>query len=337
MNEPSTYTFGNLHPEYLKEYSIYENLCESLKIQISTLISQEGINIALPIEYRVKSWDSIVDKCNRTQNIPNKLSEISDVAGVRIILLFINDLKKVCNIIENNFMVLNKEDITNKLGVSQFGYGSIHYDVETPDSWCSVPTLRGLKGFRAEIQVRTASQHIWAVASHVLQYKHESDIPLTLRRSINRLSALLETVDLEFERLVSDRNNYLIKFLDDKETLNVETLRRVLDELFPPENKVENEPYAETIEECRFFDIVNVKQLKELINKHLEKAKKEDSVRVLSIRKDPKSKIGATSNRIERGVFFTHMGLFRNILRYELGAKYDNYLTEKHKKSLNQK
>lgn len=60
-----------------------------------------------------------------------------------------------------------------------------------------------MSGLKAEVQVRTVTQHVWAAASHVLQYKQEASVPLPVRRSIYRVSALLETVDLEFERVLS--------------------------------------------------------------------------------------------------------------------------------------
>jgi ppGpp synthetase/RelA/SpoT-type nucleotidyltranferase len=41
----------------------------------------------------------------------------------------------------------------------------------------------GLGGLRAEVQVRTTAQHIWAAASHKLQYKHEESDAVNGSRS----------------------------------------------------------------------------------------------------------------------------------------------------------
>jgi ppGpp synthetase/RelA/SpoT-type nucleotidyltranferase len=60
-----------------------------------------------------------------------------------------------------------------------------------------------------ELQLRTLAQHIWAVASHKLQYKREASVPVPIRRSINRVSALLEMVDLEFDRVLLEREQYV--------------------------------------------------------------------------------------------------------------------------------
>ena len=78
-----------------------------------------------------------------------------------------------------------------------------------PDDWLNVPTFREFKGLRAELQIRTLAQQLWAAASHKLQYKRESSVPYPIRRSIHRVAALLETVDLELERVLSERDPHL--------------------------------------------------------------------------------------------------------------------------------
>jgi putative GTP pyrophosphokinase len=79
--------------------------------------------------------------------------------------------------------VLERQDAQLRLAEDQFGYASIHFAVELPASWLRVPSRAGLGGLRAEIQVRTTAQHIWAAASHKLQYKHEESDAVNGSRS----------------------------------------------------------------------------------------------------------------------------------------------------------
>src|ERR1700690_3888715 len=100
--------------------------------------------------------------------------------------------------------------------------------------------MAGLANLRAEIQVRTTAQHIWAEASQTLLYKNEKAVPQTLKRAIYRVSALLETVDLEFERVLSDRDDYKAEVAQTalaEETLDVDTLQQVLGESWPSAKK----------------------------------------------------------------------------------------------------
>lgn len=324
--ETNKLSFDHLHTEYKENYPLYEKLCSELVTQIEELISEAEISIIFPIESRVKTWKSILHKCQRNHINPEKLEEISDIAGLRIILLFRRDLDKICEIIEHNFEIHKKEDTYQRLDTDQFGYGSIHYELTPPESWFIIPTLRHLKGLKAEIQVRTASQHIWAAASHILQYKRESDVPFPIRRSINRAAAILETVDLEFERVLEERGDYLnqLNIMDDK-TINTDSLRSLLDRILPENNKEEPEEYAKLLEELSNLNISTVDEVEEIINRNWKKVIEEEEERVAECKMELEKGLeleGTSKERIIKGVFFTHSGLLRNTLVYEFGEKY---------------
>ena len=324
------FSINELQVEYQEKQPLYEKLCSEIITQLSELVNDAKVATAFPIEFRVKSWNSIYAKCERNNLNPNDLGEISDVAGIRIILLFKRDLDKICETIEQNFKIVKKEDTRLRLGSDQFGYGSIHYDLAPHESWLHVPTIRRLQGLQCEVQVRTASQHIWASSSHLLQYKQESDVPNPIRRSINRVAALLETVDLEFERVLDERENYIeqIENIDENEILNSDTLRRVLDKTLPEANKfLEN--YALLLHELRALNVSTIKELEDIIKRNWNEVGKLEEIIVTSngvnveINDQKFTKTKTIDGRGE-GVFFTHAGLLRQILRHEYGSdKYD--------------
>ena len=130
-----------LKSEYELKYSKYDKLCKEVTTQLSELLRREHITLAFPIEYRVKSLESISENCQRLDTIPAALEEIGDIAGLRIILLFRRDQEKVCDIIQECFEVLEVEDITERLSADQFGYGSIHFQVRPTAEWLVLPTL----------------------------------------------------------------------------------------------------------------------------------------------------------------------------------------------------
>lgn len=55
-----------------------------------------------------------------------------------------------------------------------------------------------------ELQIRTIIQDAWSVLDHKIKYK--KSIPLSLKRRINRLSALFEIADDEFLRIKEEIN-----------------------------------------------------------------------------------------------------------------------------------
>ena len=239
--------------------------------------------MGVPLESRVKSWDSIAEKIERTSLKLKGIKQLNDLVGLRLMLLFRRDVTRVCELISTNFTVVSQEDTSQRLAETEFGYQSLHYIIKLPEDWLSVPTLREFDDFQAEIQVRTLAQHIWAAGSHILQYKREVSVPPPVRRSIYRVSALLETVDLEFERVLDERESYISELRADKsrdEPLNVDLVAKILDERLPQENKMEAEPYSELLEELHHFHIDSAKRLTELIGKHLEDALAADAEQV---------------------------------------------------------
>jgi len=323
-----------LENEYGTEITRFRNLCEEIVRQIDQLLKDVRINLASPIEFRVKTWPSILDKIKRNQIQPETLAEIRDVAGIRIIALFRRDMEPIQKIIEGNFKVLNKEDTFSRLKENQFGYGSIHYEVQAPGEWLKIPTLKKLEGLRAEIQVRTGSQHIWAAASHVLQYKKVAHVPFPIRRTINRVAALLETVDLEFERVLVEREEYTeqISQRRDDISLNTESLKRLLDATLPKENRddEEGEDYADLLDDLLHFKVRTTSEFEKIIKKHFEAAIKTDKRHVkISIDELEKGEEpgGTSVERTRRGVYFTHVGLARSILALEVGDdEFSKYL-----------
>ena len=317
-------SIDELQAEYQEKQPLYEKLCTEIKTQLSELIYGTDVTTAFPIEFRVKPWNSIYDKVDRNNLNPKNLGEIRDVAGIRIILLFKRDLDTICEIIEQNFNIIKKEDTQQRLGSDQFGYGSIHYELSPHESWLNVPTLRRLQGLQCEVQIRTASQHIWASSSHILQYKQESDVPHPIRRSINRVAALLETVDLEFERVLGERESYIeqIENIDENETLNSDTLRRVLDKTLPEANK-QSENYARLLQELRALNISTIKELEDIIRRNWNEVRELEE----KIVKSDKIKVEIDGyfytkkeDEMGKGVFFSHSGLLRHILRNEYGV-----------------
>ena len=135
----------------------------------------------------------------------------------------------------------------------------------------------------AEIQLRTLAQHIWAEVSHELQYKTKIDVPDNLIRPIYRASALLETVDLEFERLLVEREEYRsqISAQIDQE-LNVDNIESILDKFLPAENKDVYEEYAALHNELIKAGIKTTAQLRSFVRDNLEWIIEHDQKRVKS-------------------------------------------------------
>jgi ppGpp synthetase/RelA/SpoT-type nucleotidyltranferase len=201
------------------------------------------------VQSRVKQWHSIEAKLERVDLKLQGLLDLQDLVGIRVILIFRRDLQRVKALIENHFDVVRQYDTGARLKQDQFGYSSLHFVVKAKREWLCLPTFANVGDLQAEIQIRTVAQHIWARASEELQYKREADIPSEMLRGIYRVAALLETVDLEFERVLEQRERYRSTVnVSGTQSLDVDSLEVVLDELLPRENKDGRENLAELLE-----------------------------------------------------------------------------------------
>lgn len=304
--------------EYASLKNVYDKLCEESSKQIEVMIENGLIKLAVPIEKRTKTIKSVLEKIERYNY--TKLDQINDMVGIRVIVLFKKDIEKVCDLIEENFQVIRKEDTAERLDDNQFGYGSIHYELKLNEEWCSVPSFSQFRNLSFELQIRTTSQHIWAASSHVLQYKRENDVPIKVKRSINRVAALLELVDLEFLRVLNSQSEYVNRINEDlnDEQLNVDNIKVLLKNKLPADNYDSNEEegYSELILELNDCGIFKTSELSDFIDLNKELMIQEDKIVVDQVL----ASIEHGNNnydveRIEKGVYFTYVGLIRTGLR----------------------
>ena len=315
----------DLKKDYESKQSSAERFCSALVEQIKELTSQNNIYLAVPIESRVKIWPSISSKIERSNLKLKDILELNDLVGIRLILLFKRDLIKCRELIEENLEILQQEDTASRLGESQFGYQSYHYVIKLPNEWLSIPTLKDFAEYKAEIQIRTMAQHIWAAASHYLQYKQEDNVPKAVRRSIYRVSAFLETVDLEFERVLSEREEYVKELKPEAkdESLNVDILKEILDSHLDIKNRWDDEKYSELIQDLSNCEIDKSSKLISLIKEQLEASVERDKKQVKEkqehYKKTGEIVLEVDKRAIHSGVFWSHTGLVRNMLDGKFG------------------
>ncbi|TWT12364.1 GTP pyrophosphokinase family protein [Streptococcus sp. sy004] len=153
-----------------------------------------------PIEFvtgRVKSVESIQEKMVR-RNVPMEriCEEIEDIAGLRIMVQFVDDIDEVLTLLRQRGdmkIVIERDYITHK---KESGYRSYHVIVEYP-----VDTIVGPKTVLAEIQIRTLAMNFWATIEHSLNYKYGGDIPSDLQKRLKRTADISLKLDEEMRKI----------------------------------------------------------------------------------------------------------------------------------------
>ena len=149
-----------------------------------------------PIEQvtgRVKKISSIIEKCQR-KNIPldDVEGNVEDIAGIRVICQFVEDIDKVLEIIRQRSDMQIKQ-IKDYLTQSKpSGYRSFHLIV-----YYTVETIQGPKKLEVEFQIRTLAMNFWATIEHSLQYKYRANMPQDLRKRLLRAAQAVDRLDEE--------------------------------------------------------------------------------------------------------------------------------------------
>ncbi len=198
---------NQLIEDFKSKRGIYEAFCERGESLINELIAGSGIT-PFKIESRTKAVDSFEEKVKIKAKYKN-LNEVTDLVGVRIITYLESDVDKVAEIIYSEFVVDPENSIDKRdLETNEFGYRSLHVVVELNKSREKLLEYQRFKGLKLEIQIRSILQHAWAEIEHDIGYKGKSTLPKSTRRNFNRLAALLETADVEFDRLKKSLDQY---------------------------------------------------------------------------------------------------------------------------------
>ena len=123
------------------------------------------------IKFRVKKPESIIEKLHR-RNLPVSLESVvnnlDDVAGIRVICSFIDDIYEVADMLirQDDITVLKEKDYIKHPKAN--GYRSYHMIVSVPVFFSD-----RTKNMAVEVQIRTIAMDFWASLDHQLKYKKE--------------------------------------------------------------------------------------------------------------------------------------------------------------------
>ena len=151
------------------------------------------------IQSRIKKPVSIAEKLGR-MGLPVTVEAIeknlNDVAGIRVICPFIDDIYKVANMLtcqDDITVVAVKDYIKNP---KPNGYRSYHMIVEIPVffSDCKKP-------MRVEVQIRTVAMDFWASLEHQIKYKKNVPEHDTLIQELKECAETIAATDEKMQNL----------------------------------------------------------------------------------------------------------------------------------------
>lgn len=151
------------------------------------------------IKTRLKSPHSIVEKMQRKGwdlSVENIEKNLSDVAGVRVICSFLEDIYSLAAMLtrQDDIVVVEIKDYIARPKPN--GYRSLHLILGIP-----IFLSDGKKHMRAEVQFRTIAMDFWASLEHKLKYKQDIENADVIARELKKCADTIGQVDIRMQEI----------------------------------------------------------------------------------------------------------------------------------------
>ena len=211
--------FFNQARQYKELIMMYNSAIKEVKTKLEVLNDELSIkNERNPIESissRVKSITSIVNKLNRKGkeiSVKEVYNTLNDVAGIRIICSFVDDIYQIAN------MLIRQDDI-KLVEVKDYiqhpkpnGYRSLHLVIEVP-----IFLSNRKRYMKVEIQIRTMAMDFWASLEHELKYKHDIENENEISKELRECAEVISNTDmkmLEIRDKIKPKHTNDARYLD---------------------------------------------------------------------------------------------------------------------------
>lgn len=152
------------------------------------------------IQSRIKRPYSIAEKLTRKGHpvtVESVFRNLNDVAGVRVICPFIDDIYAVEKMLigQDDVRLISRKDYIRS--PKEGGYRSLHLVVEIPVFF----SMRK-ENIRVEIQIRTVAMDFWASLEHQIRYKN-NDLPQVqkLADELKECADIIAQTDVRMQEL----------------------------------------------------------------------------------------------------------------------------------------
>lgn len=200
--------------EYHEKSLLYQNFCSTMQNLLINLLDNNGFKYQ--ISMRLKSADSIREKMIRNKSrgkIYYRLSDMTDLAGVRIVFYLESDKRWFIDLLFREF---SPDKMKMEEHHKETGYRSIHIVVQFGRKRLALNEYRHFAGLNCEIQLTSALYQAWSEVEHDIFYKQDlylkaedweamhilrKEMETALKSHIEQASEILESVAEKIEQL----------------------------------------------------------------------------------------------------------------------------------------
>ena len=206
MNIADQYGFKEWRELIFMHESAIEEVNTKLKILNNEFKIIHDHNPIEHIKTRVKKPDSIIEKLERKGyevNLENAKNKINDIAGIRIICSFTDDIYKILEMIksQDDIEVLKVKDYIKN--PKENGYRSLHLLIQLPIFLSSQARMT-----KVEIQIRTIAMDFWASLEHKIYYKYKNDAPDKIPQKLKESAEMIKKLDQQMLDIKRELDEY---------------------------------------------------------------------------------------------------------------------------------
>lgn len=203
LSNPGIASFLNDLQNMMELQQLYNAAIKEMQTKLEILNDEFKVKFARNpihhVESRLKSTQSIIKKLikkNCEVTIESAKANLNDIAGIRVVCCYIDDVYRVANMLlsQTDIELVKLQDYIKEPNFN--GYRSLHLDLRLP-VFLSEHTEKVI----VEVQIRTVAMDFWASLEHDLRYKTDKDIPPSLEEDMLRCANEIAEIDAKMQAI----------------------------------------------------------------------------------------------------------------------------------------
>ena len=192
--------------EYRMLMYIHEAAVEKVTAQLNILKGEfqfsNDRNPISSISSRIKSRESIIYKMKKKglpMTVSALINNIHDIAGVRVVCPFIEDVYYVARMLvkQHDVEVIEVKDYIRE--PKENGYRSLHVIITV-----EVDFAEASRKVPVEIQIRTIAMDFWASTEHQLRYKKDKEFTQEVQDKLKNCADIMAKADQQMQEIAGD-------------------------------------------------------------------------------------------------------------------------------------
>ena len=193
--------FADVAQKFEELLTMYSCAIQEVNTKLEVLSREMSVrrnrNPIETIKYRIKKPKSIAEKLVRNNfpvTIDSLMENLNDVAGVRVICSFIDDIYTVAE-------MLTRQDDVHLIAVKDYiknpkpnGYRSYHMIIEIPVFFSDRKQF-----MKVEVQIRTIAMDFWASLEHHVKYKKDIENSEEIAQRLKKCADIISETDCEMQ------------------------------------------------------------------------------------------------------------------------------------------